>query len=168
MIVWMKLWGKCADSFTVYYDQGDKPKNILLFLVVFNIRVFSFIVQKKLLMMLKIHLKTVMKRNFYHVNLYIDSTGKVSNCSNSNLKGPLVLLRSMLVQIILFFFFIEYVLFTILTQCHFNTSRTTTQVPQTCTLEYVRNVLSSVFSNIIRKWNRCNQKLWNSFKLGFT
>ena len=24
--------------------------------------------------------------------------------------------------------------------CHFNTSRTTTQVPQTCILEYVRNV----------------------------
>ena len=33
--------------------------------------------------------ETVMKRNFYHVNLYIDSTGRVSNCSNSNLKGPL-------------------------------------------------------------------------------
>ena len=41
----------------VYYDQGDKPKNILLFLVVFNIHVFSFMVQKKSLMMLKIHLK---------------------------------------------------------------------------------------------------------------
>ena len=44
-------------SFTVYYDQGDKPKNILLFLVVFNIHVFSFMVQKKSLMMLKIHLR---------------------------------------------------------------------------------------------------------------
>ena len=93
-----------------------------------------------------------MKRNFYHVNLYIDSTGRVSNCSNSNLKGPLGLLRSMLVQITFFVFFIEYVLFTILTydrnyfhavqivNCHFNTSHTTTQVPQTCILEYVRNV----------------------------
>ena len=49
---------KCADSFTIYCDQGDKPKNILLFLVVFNIHVFSFMVQKKLLMMLKIHLKS--------------------------------------------------------------------------------------------------------------
>ena len=39
------------------YDQGDKPKNILLFLVVFNIDVFSFMVQKKSSMMLKIHLK---------------------------------------------------------------------------------------------------------------
>ena len=48
--------------------------------------------------------ETVVKRNFYHVNLYIDSTGRVSNCSNSNLKGPLGLLRSMLVQITLFFF----------------------------------------------------------------
>ena len=82
----------------------------------------------------------------------IDSTGRVSNCRNSNLKGPLGLLRSMLVQIILFLFFNEYVLFTILTydrnyfhavqmvNCHFNTSRTTFQVPQTCILEYVRNV----------------------------
>ena len=96
--------------------------------------------------------ETVVKRNFYHVNLYIDSTGRVSNCKNSNLRGPLGLLRSMLVQITLFFFFIEYVLFTILTydrnyfhavqivNCHLNTSRTTTPVPQTCTLEYVRNV----------------------------
>ena len=57
MMVWMKLWGKICGSFTVYYDQGDKPKNILLFLVVFNIHVFSFMVQKKSLMMLKIHLK---------------------------------------------------------------------------------------------------------------
>ena len=32
-------------------------KNILLFLVVLNIHVFSFMVQKKSLMMLKIHLK---------------------------------------------------------------------------------------------------------------
>ena len=56
---------KCADSFTVYYDQGDKPKNILLFLVVFNIHVFSFMVQKKLLMMLKIHLKKVDCINTY-------------------------------------------------------------------------------------------------------
>ena len=88
--------------------------------------------------------ETVVKRNFYHVNLDIDSTGRVSNCSNSNLKGPLGLLRSMLVQITLFFFFIEYVLFTILTQCHFNTSRTTTQVPQTCTLEYVRNAYHQI------------------------
>ena len=49
--------------------------------------------------------ETVMKRNFYHVNLYIDSTGRVSNCSNSNLKGQLGLLRSMLVQITLFFLY---------------------------------------------------------------
>ena len=95
---------------------------------------------------------TVVKRNFYHVNLNIDSTGRVSNCSNSNLKGPLGLLRSMLVQIALLFFVIEHVLFTILTydrnyfhavqivNCHFNTSRTATQIPQTCTLEYGRNV----------------------------
>ena len=58
--VWSYEWNykeKCADSFTVCYDQGDKPKNILLFLVVFNIHVFSFMVQKKLLMILKIHLK---------------------------------------------------------------------------------------------------------------
>ena len=48
--------------------------------------------------------ETVVKRNFYHVNLYIDSTGRISNCSNSNLKGPLGLLRSMLLQIILSFF----------------------------------------------------------------
>ena len=48
--------------------------------------------------------ETVVKRNFYHVNLYIDSTGRISNCSNSNLKGQLGLLRSMLVQITLFFF----------------------------------------------------------------
>ena len=41
----------------VYDDQGDKPKNILLCLVVLNIHVFSFMVQKKSLMMLKIHLK---------------------------------------------------------------------------------------------------------------
>ena len=48
--------------------------------------------------------ETVVKRNFYHVNLYIDSTGRVSNCSNSSIKGPLGLLRSMLVQITLFLF----------------------------------------------------------------
>ena len=87
--------------------------------------------------------EAVVKRNFYHVYLYIDPTGRVSNCSNSNLKGPLGLLRSMLVQITLFFFFfIEDVLFTILTydrnyfhavqivNCHFNTSHTTTQFPR--------------------------------------
>ena len=58
--VWSYEWNceeKCPDSFTVYYDQGDKPKNILLFLVFFNIHVFSFMVKKKSLMMLKIHLK---------------------------------------------------------------------------------------------------------------
>ena len=72
--------------------------------------------------------ETVIKRNLYHVNLYIDSTGRVSNCRNSNLKGPLGLLRSMLVQITLFF----SIYFSILTydrnyfhavqivNCHFN------------------------------------------------
>ena len=105
--------------------------------------------------------ETVVKRNFSHVNLYIDSTGRVSNCSNSNLKGPLGLLRLCSFKShSFFFFFIEYVLFTILTydrnyfhavqivNCHFNTSRTTTQVPQTCILEYVRNIYHQ-FSRIL-------------------
>ena len=56
--------------------------------------------------------ETVVKRNFYHVNLYIDSTVRVSNCSNSNLKGPLGLLRSMLVQITLFFFSLSSTFFS--------------------------------------------------------
>ena len=35
----------------------------------------------------------VVKRNFYHVNLYIDSTGRVSNCRNSNLNSAIVKFR---------------------------------------------------------------------------
>ena len=48
---------KCSDSLTVYYDQGDKPKKILLSLIFFDIHVFSFMVQKKSAMMVKIHMK---------------------------------------------------------------------------------------------------------------
>ena len=92
-----------------------------------------------------------MQRNFYHVNLYIDSTRRVSNCSNSNLKGPLGLLRSMLVQITLFFFLyrvrslhntdVRSQLFSCRPNSKLSfTSCTTTQVPQTCIFEYVRNV----------------------------
>ena len=96
--------------------------------------------------------ETVVKRNFYHVNLDIDSTGRVSNCSNSNLKGPLGLLRLCSFKSHSFFFLYrvrslhntdersQFFHSVQIVNCHFNTSRTTTQVPQTCILEYVRNV----------------------------
>ena len=42
------------DSCKVYHDQGDNLKDILLFLVVFNISIFSFMVQKKSGTMVKI------------------------------------------------------------------------------------------------------------------
>ena len=53
--VWSYDWNYgCTDSCKVYHDQGDNSKDILLFLVVFNISVFSFMVQKKSGTMIKI------------------------------------------------------------------------------------------------------------------
>ena len=48
---------KCSNSLMVYYDQGNKPKNILLSLVVFDIHVFDIHVQKKSTVMVKIHMR---------------------------------------------------------------------------------------------------------------